>query len=84
MGITIARYPWHIRTVRHPKWGEFQEGAMPTGKVKWFKVEQGFGFIADDDGGDVFVHASALPEGTASLKPGERVEFSIADGKRGP
>ena len=84
MGITIARYPWHIRTVRHPKWGEFQEGAMPTGKVKWFKVEQGFGFIADDDGGDVFVHASALPEGTASLKPGERVEFGIADGKRGP
>ena len=57
---------------------------MPTGKVKWFKVDQGFGFIASDEGADVFVHASALPEGTLTLKPGQRVEFGIADGKRGP
>jgi CspA family cold shock protein len=57
---------------------------MPTGKVKWYKVEQGFGFIADDNGEDVFVHASALPEGVASLRPGQRVEFGIVDGKRGP
>lgn len=57
---------------------------MPTGKVKWFKVEQGFGFISSDEGADVFVHASALPEGTVTLKPGQRVEFGIADGKRGP
>ncbi|MEY4347816.1 MAG: hypothetical protein RIS43_235 [Actinomycetota bacterium] len=57
---------------------------MPTGKVKWFKVEQGFGFIQSDEGDDVFVHASALPEGTAALKPGQRVEFGIAEGKRGP
>lgn len=57
---------------------------MPTGKVKWFKVEQGFGFIASEDGSDVFVHATALPEGVASLKPGQQVEFGIVDGKRGP
>jgi CspA family cold shock protein len=57
---------------------------MPTGKVKWYKVEQGFGFIADDNGEVVFVHASALPEGVASLRPGQRVEFGIVDGKRGP
>ncbi|MEN9922630.1 MAG: hypothetical protein RIS09_144 [Actinomycetota bacterium] len=57
---------------------------MPTGKVKWYKVEQGFGFIADDNGEDVFVHASALPEGVPSLRPGQRVEFGIVDGKRGP
>lgn len=60
------------------------EVRMPTGKVKWYKVEQGFGFIADDNGEDVFVHASALPEGVASLRPGQRVEFGIVDGKRGP
>ena len=57
---------------------------MPAGKVKWFKVEQGFGFIQAEDGSDVFVHASALPEGTPALKPGQRVEFGIAEGKRGP
>lgn len=56
---------------------------MPTGKVKWFDVEKGFGFLADDDGGEVFVHASALPAGTEALKPGTRVDFGVAEGKRG-
>jgi cold shock protein len=56
---------------------------VPTGKVKWFDVEKGFGFLANDDGGDVFVHSSALPTGTAALKPGTRVEFGVADGRRG-
>lgn len=56
---------------------------MPTGKVKWFDADKGFGFLANDDGGEVFVHASALPEGAATLKPGARVEFGIAEGKRG-
>ena len=57
---------------------------MPTGKVKWFDTEKGFGFLATDEGDEVFVHASALPSGVETLKAGSRVEFGVADGKRGP
>ncbi|MEZ7820550.1 cold-shock protein [Aquiluna sp. Uisw_065] len=56
---------------------------MPTGKVKFFDDEKGFGFIAGDDGTEVFLHASALPAGTDTIKPGSRVEFGIADGRKG-
>jgi cold shock protein len=56
---------------------------VPTGKVKWYDAERGFGFIASDDGGEIFLHASALPA-DASPKPGARVEFGVADGRRGP
>ncbi|MFM9134688.1 MAG: cold-shock protein [bacterium] len=56
---------------------------MPTGKVRWYDVDKGFGFLSTDDGEDVFVHASALPAGVTSLKQGARVEFGIVDGKRG-
>ena len=57
---------------------------MPTGKVRFYDDEKGFGFIASDDGQDVFLHATALPEGSAPPRKGARVEFGIADGRRGP
>lgn len=56
---------------------------MPTGKVKFFDEDKGFGFVASDEGGEVFLHASALPAGVTSVKPGTRIDFGIADGKRG-
>lgn len=56
---------------------------MPTGKVRFFDEEKGFGFIASDEGQDVYLHASALPDG-ATVRSGTRVEFSLADGRRGP
>ncbi len=56
---------------------------MPTGIVKWYDAEKGFGFINSDDGDDVFVHVSTLPAGVPSLKPGTKVDFGIVDGKRG-
>ncbi len=56
---------------------------MPTGKVKFFDEDKGFGFIASDEGSEGFLHISALPAGTTSIKPGTRIEFSVADGKRG-
>ena len=56
---------------------------MPTGKVKFYDKDKGFGFVSRDDGGDVFVPSSALPEGVEELKAGTRLEFGVAAGKRG-
>lgn len=56
---------------------------MPSGKVKWFNSEKGFGFLADDEGEEVFVHRDALPEGMVELKPGARVEFGVVQGRKG-
>ena len=56
---------------------------MPTGKVKWYDAEKGFGFLTSDDGEDVFVHGKSLPAGVTTLKGGTRVEFGVVDGKKG-
>jgi len=56
---------------------------VPTGKVRFFDADKGFGFIAEDDGADVFLHANALPEGVTTLKKGTRVEFGIVEGRKG-
>ena len=57
---------------------------MPTGRIKWFSLEKGFGFIANDEGEDVYLAATSLPEGVATVKPGTKLEFSIADSRKGP
>ena len=56
---------------------------MPTGKVKFYDKDKGFGFATRDDGGDVFVPKAALPAGLEELKAGTRLEFGVAAGKRG-
>ncbi|KID31780.1 cold-shock protein [Prauserella rugosa] len=57
---------------------------MPTGKVKWYDADKGFGFVTQDGGADVFIRKAALPQGVESLKSGQRLEFGVADGRRGP
>jgi CspA family cold shock protein len=57
---------------------------VATGTVKWFNPEKGFGFIARDEGGDVFVHYSAIEgDGYRTLEDGQRVEFDVGPGRKG-
>src|SRR5690349_20891913 len=58
---------------------------MAQGTVKWFSAEKGYGFIAVDGGADVFVHYSAIQmDGYRTLEEGQRVEFEISQGQKGP
>ncbi|PYI54463.1 cold-shock protein [Paenibacillus flagellatus] len=58
---------------------------MQTGTVKWFNAEKGYGFIATEGGNDVFVHFSAITgDGYKSLDEGQRVQFNVVQGNRGP
>ena len=58
---------------------------MAQGTVKWFNAEKGYGFIAVDGGADVFVHYSAIQmDGYRTLEEGQRVEFEISQGQKGP
>ena len=58
---------------------------MAQGTVKWFNAEKGYGFIAVDEAADVFVHYSAIQmDGYRTLEEGQRVEFEISQGQKGP
>ena len=56
---------------------------MPTGKVKWYDAEKGFGFLSREDGDDVYVRSTSPPDGVTTLKAGTRVEFGILSGRKG-
>jgi len=70
------------------QWWKIKKGgekALAEGKVKWFNEKKGFGFIENDEGGDVFVHYSAIQgSGFKTLYEGQRIRFEIEQGKKGP
>ena len=65
--------------------GEVSMTERETGTVKWFNKDKGYGFIIRDQGGEIFVHYSAIrDQGRRSLTEGQRVEFTVVQGQKGP
>jgi CspA family cold shock protein len=56
---------------------------VPTGRVKWYDAEKGYGFVTSDEGGDVFLPKGSLPAGAGEIKSGQRVEFGVVEGRKG-
>lgn len=56
---------------------------MPTGRVKWYDAAKGYGFVTSDEGGDVFLPKSALPNGVTELRNGQKIEFGVIEGRKG-
>src|SRR5215475_2221107 len=84
-GKTAAPAPRWGRGSGRPSTIEVRKCTVAQGSVKWFNSEKGYGFIAVDGGQDVFVHFSAIEmDGYKSLEDGQRVEFEIAQGQKGP
>ena len=83
--VSRTRGAFVVRAVPRTRWTiEERVSRVPTGRVKWYNADKGFGFLAQDGGEDVYVRKAALPAGVAGLKPGQRVEFGMAEGRRGP
>ncbi|KFI52747.1 MULTISPECIES: cold-shock protein [Bifidobacterium] len=57
---------------------------MPSGRVRWFDANKGYGFITNEEGKDVFLPSAALPAGVTTLRKGAKVEYSVVDGRKGP
>lgn len=57
--------------------------AVPTGRVKWYDAAKGYGFVTSDEGGDVFLPKSALPNGVTELRNGQKIEFGVIEGRKG-
>ena len=57
---------------------------MATGKVKWFNLQKGYGFIEQEEGKDLFAHVAELAPGVSSLSEGQTVEFEVQQAQKGP
>jgi len=86
---SVSTRPANLRPARRktlPVWlKESVATQMPTGTVKWFNSEKGFGFISQENGPDVFVHFSQIEmQGYKALNEGQAVEFEVGEGPKGP
>jgi CspA family cold shock protein len=78
-GLIVTREPFIVSV------GKEEGFSMAKGKVKWFNATKGYGFISQENGGDVFVHFSAIQgDGFKTLEEGQEVEFEVTNGPKGP